>query len=70
MSYQTVMVVDDDCALLRAVTGLMQFHLPDVRAQPFDVPSCLTAIPVGYDSGSDYLKSLSSRPTDNGLAAE
>jgi FixJ family two-component response regulator len=38
MSYQTVMVVDDDCALLRAVTGLMQLHLPDVRVQPFESP--------------------------------
>lgn len=38
MSYQTVMVVDDDSALLRAVTGLMQLHLPDVRVQPFDSP--------------------------------
>jgi FixJ family two-component response regulator len=32
------MVVDDDSALLRAVTGLMQLHLPDVRVQPFDSP--------------------------------
>jgi FixJ family two-component response regulator len=35
---QTVMVVDDDSALLMAVTGLMQLHLPDVRVQPFDSP--------------------------------
>jgi FixJ family two-component response regulator len=32
------MVVDDDRALLTAVTELMQFHLPDVRVQPFDSP--------------------------------
>jgi FixJ family two-component response regulator len=38
MSHQTVMVVDDDSALLRAVTGLMKLHLPDVRVQPFDSP--------------------------------
>jgi FixJ family two-component response regulator len=38
MSYQTVMVVDDDCALLRVVTVLMQLHLPDVRVQPFESP--------------------------------
>jgi FixJ family two-component response regulator len=38
MSYQTVIVVDDDSALLSAVTGLMQLHLPDVRVQPFESP--------------------------------
>ncbi|WP_447986747.1 response regulator [Nitrospira sp. Nam74] len=38
MSNQTVMVVDDDTALLTAVTELMQFHLPDVCVQPFDSP--------------------------------
>jgi FixJ family two-component response regulator len=38
MSYQTVMVVDDDSALLRVVTVLMQLHLPDVRVQPFESP--------------------------------
>ena len=32
------MVVDDDTALLTAVTGLMELHLPDVRVQPFDSP--------------------------------
>ena len=32
------MVVDDDMALLTAVTGLMQLHLPDVRVQPFGSP--------------------------------
>jgi len=32
------MVVDDDAALLSAVTGLMELHLPDVRVQPFDSP--------------------------------
>jgi hypothetical protein len=35
MSRQTVMVVDDDLALLGAVTGLMQLHRPDIRVQPF-----------------------------------
>jgi FixJ family two-component response regulator len=38
MSRQTVMVVDDDSALLMAVTGLMQLHFPDVRVQPFESP--------------------------------
>ena len=38
MSQQTVIVVDDDTALLTAVTDLMQFHLPNVRVQPFDSP--------------------------------
>jgi FixJ family two-component response regulator len=38
MSYHTVMVVDDDTALLTAVTDLIQFHLPDVRLQPFSSP--------------------------------
>src|SRR5688572_7820105 len=39
MAHQkTVIVVDDDPALLRAVTGLMKLHLPDVRVQPFDSP--------------------------------
>jgi DNA-binding NtrC family response regulator len=38
MSRQTVMVVDDDLALLGAVTGLMQLHRPDVRVQPFESP--------------------------------
>jgi FixJ family two-component response regulator len=38
MSHHTVMVVDDDTALLTAVTDLMQFHLPDIRVQPFDSP--------------------------------
>jgi FixJ family two-component response regulator len=38
MSHQTVMVVDDDTALLSAVTDLMQFHLPNVRVQLFDSP--------------------------------
>jgi FixJ family two-component response regulator len=38
MSQQTVIVVDDDIALLTAVTDLMQFHLPDVRVHPFDSP--------------------------------
>ena len=34
----TVMVVDDDSALLRAITGLMDLHLPDVRVQPLESP--------------------------------
>ena len=38
MSHHTIMVVDDDTALLTAVIDLMQFHLPDVRVQPFDSP--------------------------------
>jgi FixJ family two-component response regulator len=38
MSYQTVMVVDDDTALLTAVTDLMHFDLPDVHVQPFESP--------------------------------
>lgn len=32
------MVVDDDSALLTAVTDLMQLHLPDVRVHPFKSP--------------------------------
>jgi FixJ family two-component response regulator len=38
MSHHAIMVVDDDTALLTAVIDLMQFHLPDVRVQPFDSP--------------------------------
>jgi FixJ family two-component response regulator len=38
MSYQTVMVVDDDPALLGAITGLMKLHLPHVLVQPFASP--------------------------------
>ena len=38
MSHRSIMVVDDDAALLSAVTGLMEMHLPDVRVQPFDSP--------------------------------
>ena len=38
MSHRTIMVVDDDTALLTAVTDLMELHLPDVRVQPFDSP--------------------------------
>jgi FixJ family two-component response regulator len=38
MAQQTVMVVDDDPALLTAVAGLIQFHLPTVRVQPFKSP--------------------------------
>src|SRR5688500_12856140 len=38
MSHHTIMVVDDDTALLTAVIDLMQFHLPNVRVQPFDSP--------------------------------
>jgi FixJ family two-component response regulator len=38
MSQQTVMVVDDDSDLLRAVTDLMQLHRPDIHVQPFDSP--------------------------------
>ena len=40
MSHRSIMVVDDDAALLSAVTGLMKLHLPDVRVQPFDSPRC------------------------------
>jgi hypothetical protein len=39
MSHQTVVVVDDDMALLTAVTDLMQFHLPDVRVERFCLPA-------------------------------
>jgi FixJ family two-component response regulator len=38
MAQQTVMVVDDDSALLGAVAGLMQLHRPDIRVQPFESP--------------------------------
>jgi FixJ family two-component response regulator len=38
MPHQTIMVVDDDSALLTAVTDLMQLHLPDVRVHPFESP--------------------------------
>lgn len=33
-----VMVVDDDSALLTAVNGLMQLHMPEVRVQAFESP--------------------------------
>src|SRR6476660_8402603 len=38
MAHPSIMVVDDDTALLSAVTGLMELHLPDVRVQAFDSP--------------------------------
>jgi FixJ family two-component response regulator len=38
MPHQAIMVVDDDSALLTAVTDLMQLHLPDVRVHPFESP--------------------------------
>jgi FixJ family two-component response regulator len=38
MSCPTVMVVDDDSALLTAVNGLMQLHMPDVRIHAFESP--------------------------------
>jgi FixJ family two-component response regulator len=38
MSHPCIIVVDDDPALLTAVNGLMEFHLPDVRVQPFESP--------------------------------
>jgi FixJ family two-component response regulator len=38
MSRTAVMVVDDDSALLTAMTGLMQFHMPSIRVEPFASP--------------------------------
>ena len=38
MPRPTVMVVDDDSALLTAVNGLMQLHRPEVRIQAFESP--------------------------------
>jgi FixJ family two-component response regulator len=38
MSRPAVMVVDDDSALLTAMTGLMQLHMPGVRVEPFASP--------------------------------
>ncbi|HKN88268.1 MAG TPA: response regulator [Nitrospiraceae bacterium] len=38
MPRPTVVVVDDDSALLTAVNGLMQLHMPEVRVQAFESP--------------------------------
>ena len=38
MSRSAVIVVDDDSALLTAMTGLMEFHMPRVHVEPFDSP--------------------------------
>jgi two-component system response regulator GlrR len=38
MSRPAVIVVDDDSALLTAMTSLMQFHMPRVRVEPFGSP--------------------------------
>jgi FixJ family two-component response regulator len=38
MPRPTVIVVDDDSALLTAVYGLMQLHRPEVRVQAFESP--------------------------------
>jgi DNA-binding NtrC family response regulator len=38
MPRPTVIVVDDDSALLTAVNGLMQLHMPEVRVQAFESP--------------------------------
>jgi two-component system, LuxR family, response regulator FixJ len=38
MSRRTVMVVDDDLALLTAVDGLMQLHMPEVRVHTYESP--------------------------------
>ncbi|WP_447985873.1 response regulator [Nitrospira sp. Nam74] len=38
MPHPSIIVVDDDLALLTAVCGLMKLHLPDVRVHPFESP--------------------------------
>jgi DNA-binding NtrC family response regulator len=38
MPHPSILVVDDDPALLTAVSGLMELHLPDVRLHPFQSP--------------------------------
>jgi DNA-binding NtrC family response regulator len=38
VSRPAVMVVDDDSALLTAVSDLMELHLPDVRVETFESP--------------------------------
>ena len=43
MSHPILIVVDEDSALLQAVTGLMQFHRPDIHVQPFESPSLALA---------------------------
>jgi len=38
LSHPTLIVVDDDSALLQAVSGLMELHRPDIHVQPFESP--------------------------------
>ena len=38
LSHPTLIVVDDDSALLQAVTGLMELHRPDIHVHPFESP--------------------------------
>jgi FixJ family two-component response regulator len=66
MSHPTVIVVDDDSAVLTAVTGLMEFHLPDVRVEPFESPR-LALARFGRQEASTVVSDLKMNELD-GLA--